>query len=56
MHFTKHFLFLFVIVSVELKTVDVSCVLFLDVVFPLEIEGTYGRFIERFVVFHSGQA
>jgi len=27
----------------------------LDVVFPLEIEGTYGRFIERFFVFHSGQ-
>jgi hypothetical protein len=56
MHFTKHYLFLCVIVSVKLKTVDVSGGLFLDLVFPLEIEGTYGRFIERFVVFHSGQA
>jgi len=56
MHFTKHYLFLCVIVSAELKTVDVTCGLFLDVVFPLEIKGTYGRFIERFVVFHSGQA
>ena len=56
MHFTKHYLFLCVIVSAELKTVDVTCGLFLDLVFPLEIEGTYGGSIERFVVFDSGQA
>jgi len=56
MHFTKHYLFLFVTVSAEFKTVDVSCGLFLDVIFPLEIKRTYDRSIERFVVFHSGQA
>jgi len=56
MHFTKHYIFLCVIVSAEHKTVDVSGELFLDLVFPLEIKGTYSRFIERFVDFHSGQA
>ena len=56
MHFTKHYLFLCVIVSVKLKTVDVSGGLFLDSVLSLEIERTYGRSIEQFVVFHSGQA
>jgi hypothetical protein len=56
MHFTKQYPFLFVTVSAEHKTVDVTCGLFLDVVFPLEIERTYDRLIERFVVFHSGQA
>jgi len=43
-------------VSAELKTVDVSGGLFLDLVFPLDIEGNYGGSIERIVVFYSGQA